>query len=180
MVPYVFSAIAMRAVGSAASKIVEEVRRQFSTIKGLMKGTADPDYAKAVDITTKVAISSLGAPALLAVGTPILVGFILGPLALGGLLAGVIMSGLVLALMMTTGGAAWDNAKKFIEEGKFGGKGSDTHKAAVVGDTVGDPFKDTAGPGLNPLIKVINMVSLLIASSVVMYSLPVILHLAVL
>ncbi len=179
MIPYVFSAITMRAVGSAASKIVEEVRRQFSTIKGLMKGTAEPDYAKAVDITTRVAISSLAAPALLGVGAPILVGFILGPLALGGLLAGAIISGLVLALMMTTGGAAWDNAKKYVEEGHFGGKGSDTHKAAVVGDTVGDPFKDTSGPGLNPLIKVINMVSLLIASSVVMYSVPVLLHLVI-
>jgi K(+)-stimulated pyrophosphate-energized sodium pump len=180
MIPYVFSAITMRAVGSAASKIVEEVRRQFSTIKGLMKGTAEPDYARAVDITTKVAISSLAAPALLGVGAPIVVGFVLGPLALGGLLAGVIVSGLVLALMMTTGGAAWDNAKKFIEEGRFGGKGSDTHKAAVVGDTVGDPFKDTSGPGLNPLIKVINMVSLLIVSSIVIYSLPVVLHLTAL
>ncbi len=177
MIPYVFSAIVMRAVGSAASKIVEEVRRQFKSIKGLMKGTAEPDYAKAVDITTKSAISSLAAPAVLAIGSPILVGVLLGPEALGGLLAGVIVSGLVLALMLTTSGAAWDNAKKYIEEGRFGGKGSDTHKAAVIGDTVGDPFKDTAGPGINPLIKVINMVSLLIATTIITYSLPVFLHL---
>ncbi len=179
MVPYVFSAILMRAVGAAATKIVEEVRRQFKTIKGLMKGTAEPDYAKAVDITTQAAISSLAIPALIGILSPILVGFLLGAAALGGLLAGVIVSGLVLALMTTTSGAAWDNAKKFVEEGNFGGKGSDTHKAAVVGDTVGDPFKDTAGPGLNPLIKVINMVSLLIAATVVSYALPVLLHIAV-
>ncbi|MCW6160168.1 MAG: sodium-translocating pyrophosphatase [Candidatus Micrarchaeales archaeon] len=178
MIPYVFSAIVMRAVGSAASKIVEEVRRQFKTIKGLMKGTADPDYAKAVDITTKAAIASLAAPALLGILSPILVGLILGPLALAGLLAGVIVSGLVLALFLTTSGAAWDNAKKYIEEGRFGGKGSDAHKAAVVGDTVGDPFKDTAGPGINPLIKVINMVSLLIAPTIIAFSLPAFLHLA--
>ncbi len=180
MIPYVFSAITMRAVGAAASKIVEEVRRQFSTIKGLMKGTAEPDYAATVDITTKAAISSLAVPALLGIGAPILVGFILGPLALGGMLAGVIVSGLSLALMMTAGGAAWDNAKKYIEGGKFGGKGSDTHKAAVVGDTVGDPFKDTAGPGINPLIKVINMVSLLIASMIIVYSIPVVFHITAL
>ncbi len=178
MIPYVFSAIVMRAVGAAASKIVEEVRRQFKTIKGLMKGTADPDYAKAVDITTKAAIASLAAPALLGILSPILVGLILGPQALAGLLAGVIVSGLVLALFLTTSGAAWDNGKKYIEEGRFGGKGSDAHKAAVVGDTVGDPFKDTAGPGINPLIKVINMVSLLIAPTIVAFSLPAFLHLA--
>lgn len=178
MIPYVFAAITMRAVGSAAAKIVEEVRRQFSSIKGLMKGTAEPDYAKAVDITTQAAISSLAAPALLGIGSPLLVGFILGPHALGGMLAGVIISGLVLALMMTTGGAAWDNAKKYIEEGKFGGKGSDAHKAAVVGDTVGDPFKDTAGPGINPLIKVINMVSLLIATSLGTYAVTVVMKFA--
>ncbi len=176
MIPYVFSAIVMRAVGSAAAKIVEEVRRQFKTIKGLMKGTSEPDYAKAVDITTKSALSSLVAPAVLAIGAPIIVGVVLGPSGLGGLLAGVIVSGLVLALFLTTSGAAWDNGKKYIEEGRFGGKGSDTHKAAVIGDTVGDPFKDTAGPGINPLIKVINMVSLLIATSIVSYSIPAILH----
>jgi K(+)-stimulated pyrophosphate-energized sodium pump len=179
MIPYVFSAIAMRAVGSAASKIVDEVRSQFRSIKGLMQGKAKPDYAKAVDITTKAAIRSLIAPALLGILSPVFVGFILGPYALGGLLAGVIISGLVLALMMTTGGAAWDNAKKYVEEGHFGGKGSDTHKAAVVGDTVGDPFKDTAGPGLNPLIKVINMVSLLIAPAIIGSSLPLMLHIAI-
>ncbi len=175
VIPYIFSAITMRAVGSAAAKIVEEVRHQFATIKGLMKGTADPDYAKAVDITTQAAISSLAMPALLGIGAPIVVGFVLGPEALGGLLAGVIISGLVLALMLTTSGAAWDNAKKYIEEGKYGGKGSDTHKAAVVGDTVGDPFKDTAGPGINPLIKVINMVSLLIAPVIIHFALPLLL-----
>jgi K(+)-stimulated pyrophosphate-energized sodium pump len=180
MIPYVFSAIAMRAVGSAASKIVEEVRRQFSTMKGLMKGKVEPDYAKTVDITTKAAISSLAWPAVLGIGAPLIVGFILGPMALGGMLAGVIVSGLSLALMMTTGGAAWDNAKKYIEGGKFGGKGSETHKAAVVGDTVGDPFKDTAGPGINPLIKVINMVALLITSTIVTYSIPVIFHITAL
>lgn len=175
VIPYVFSAITMRAVGSAAAKIVEEVRHQFATIKGLMKGTTDPDYAKAVDITTRAALSSLAMPALLGIGAPVVVGFILGPEALGGLLAGVIISGLVLALMLTTSGAAWDNAKKYIEEGKYGGKGSDTHKAAVVGDTVGDPFKDTAGPGINPLIKVINMVSLLIAPVIIHFALPLLL-----
>ena len=180
MIPYVFSAIAMRAVGSAASKIVEEVRRQVSTIKGLMKGKAEPDYAKTVDITTKAAISSLKWPAVLGIGAPLLIGFIFGPMALGGMLAGVIVSGLSLALMMTTGGAAWDNAKKYIESGKFGGKGSEAHKAAVVGDTVGDPFKDTAGPGINPLIKVINMVALLIVSGITIYSIPVIYHITAL
>ena len=180
MIPFLFSAITMRAVGSAAAKIVEEVRHQFTTIKGLMKGTAEPDYAKAVDITTKAAISSLALPALLGILSPILVGIFLGSVGLAGLLAGVIVSGLVLALFLTTGGAAWDNAKKYIEEGRFGGKGSETHKAAVVGDTVGDPFKDTAGPGINPLIKVINMVSLLIAPIIVTYALPAILHVSLL
>ena len=176
MIPYFFAAITMKAVGSAAAKIVEEVRYQFKTIKGLMKGTAKPNYAKAVDITTAAAIRSLIAPALLGVLSPIIVGVVLGAQALAGLLAGVIISGLVLALFMTTAGAAWDNGKKYIEEGHFGGKGSDTHKAAVVGDTVGDPFKDTAGPGINPLIKVINMVSLLIAPTIVVYAIPVFLH----
>jgi K(+)-stimulated pyrophosphate-energized sodium pump len=180
MIPYVFSAITMRAVGSAAAKIVEEVRRQFHSIKGLMQGKAKPDYARAVDITTQAAIRSLVAPALLGILSPIFVGFFLGVQGLGGMLAGVIISGLVLALMMTTGGAGWDNAKKYVEEGHFGGKGSDTHKAAVVGDTVGDPFKDTAGPGLNPLIKVINMVSLLIAPLLIGLSAPLMLHLSVL
>lgn len=175
MIPFVFSGITMRAVGRAASKIVEEVRHQVKTRKGMMQGKVLPDYAKAVDITTKEAIRSLTAPALLGILSPIAVGLVLGKFALGGLLAGVIVSGLVLAIMMTTGGAAWDNAKKFVEEGHFGGKGSDTHKAAVVGDTVGDPFKDTAGPGINPLIKVINTVSLLIFP-IFAYSLPVLLH----
>ncbi len=178
MIPFVFSSIAMKAVGSAASKIVDEVRRQFKTIKGLKQGKALPDYAKAVDITTSAAIKSLAAPALLGILSPIIVGLLLGAYALAGMLVGVIVSGLMLALMMTTGGAAWDNAKKYIESGKFGGKGSDAHKAAVVGDTVGDPFKDTAGPGLNPLIKVINMVALLAAPIIIKYALPVLIHLA--
>ncbi|MEM3227776.1 MAG: sodium-translocating pyrophosphatase [Candidatus Micrarchaeaceae archaeon] len=175
MIPFVFSGITMRAVGEAAASIVEEVRHQVKTKKGLLQGKVLPDYAKAVDITTKEAIRSLASPALLGILSPILVGLLLGKMALGGLLAGVIISGLVLAIMMTTGGAAWDNAKKFVEEGHFGGKGSDTHKAAVVGDTVGDPFKDTAGPGINPLIKVINTVSLLIFP-IFAYSLPALLH----
>ncbi len=175
MIPFVFSGITMRAVGRAASKIVEEVRHQVKTKKGLLQGKVLPDYAKAVDITTKEAIRSLMAPALLGILSPIVVGLLLGKLALGGLLAGVIVSGLVLAIMMTTGGAAWDNAKKYVEEGHFGGKGTDVHKATVVGDTVGDPFKDTAGPGINPLIKVINTVSLLIFPLFV-YSLPAMMH----
>lgn len=177
MIPFVFSGITMRAVGNAASSIVEEVRNQVKTKKGLLQGKVAPDYAKAVDITTKEAIKSLVAPALLGILSPIVVGLVLGKFALGGLLAGVIVSGLVLAIMMTTGGAAWDNAKKFVEEGHFGGKGSETHKAAVVGDTVGDPFKDTAGPGINPLIKVINTVSLLIFP-IFAYSIPALLHVA--
>jgi K(+)-stimulated pyrophosphate-energized sodium pump len=175
MIPFVFSGITMRAVGRAASKIVEEVRHQVKTKKGLLQGKVLPDYARAVDITTKEAIRSLMAPALLGILSPIVVGLLLGKLALGGLLAGVIVSGLVLAIMMTTGGAAWDNAKKYVEEGHFGGKGTDVHKATVVGDTVGDPFKDTAGPGINPLIKVINTVSLLIFPLFV-YSLPAMMH----
>ena len=175
MIPFVFSGITMKAVGRAAAKIVEEVRDQVKTKKGLLQGKVLPDYAKAVDITTKEAIRSLVAPALLGILSPIVVGLVLGKFALGGLLAGVIVSGLVLAIMMTTGGAAWDNAKKYVEEGHFGGKGSDTHKAAVVGDTVGDPFKDTAGPGINPLIKVINTVSLLIFP-LFAFSIPAMIH----
>ncbi|MBI2550224.1 sodium-translocating pyrophosphatase [Candidatus Woesearchaeota archaeon] len=171
LLPFIFSSLTMRAVGKAAMGMVEEVRRQFRTIPGLMKGKAKPDYARCVDISTKAAIRELAMPGVLAVAAPLVVGFLLGPEALGGLLAGAIVTGLLLAITMTTSGAAWDNAKKFIESGQLGGKGSDAHKAAVVGDTVGDPFKDTSGPALNPLIKVLNMIALLAAGLIVSYHL---------
>ncbi len=163
MLPFVFSSLLMMAVGRAAFQIVEEVRRQFREIKGLMQGKARADYAKCVDISTATALKELALPGVLAVVTPLLVGFLFGPAALGGLLAGVIASGFLLALFSCTAGAAWDNAKKYVEGGEFGGKGSDTHKAAVVGDTVGDPLKDTSGPALNALIKVVNTISLVFA-----------------
>ena len=171
LMPFLFSSFLMKAVGRTAFQIVEEVRRQFRQIKGLMSGKGKPDYAKAVDIATSGALKELMVPGAMAVLTPLLVGFLFGAQALGGLLAGVIASGFLLAVFMATGGAAWDNAKKYIEEGNFGGKGSDAHKAAVVGDTVGDPFKDTAGPSLNALIKVVNTVSLVFAGAIVANSL---------
>ena len=167
MLPFLFAALTMDAVGKAAQSIVVEVRRQFKSIVGLMEGKAEPDYAACVDMCTRSAQKLMLAPALIAVIVPILVGLLLGVNGVAGLLAGTTVTGFVLAVMMANSGGAWDNAKKYIEGGKHGGKGSDCHKAAVVGDTVGDPFKDTSGPSINILIKLTSMVSIVFAGLIV-------------
>ena len=171
MMPYVFSALTMGAVGRAAGQVVNEVRRQFKEIAGIMEGKGKPDYASCVDIVTTSALKEMIFPSILAILTPVAVGLLLGINSLGGLLMGATGSGFVLAVMMANSGGAWDNAKKYIEEGHLGGKGSPCHKAAVVGDTVGDPFKDTSGPSINILIKLMSMVSIVFASFIVANSL---------
>ena len=163
MLPFLFSAMTMESVGKAAFQMIEEVRRQFREIPGIMEGTGKPDYARCVDISTAAALKEMLVPGVMAVVAPVATGLILGPEALGGLLAGALASGVVLAIMMANAGGAWDNAKKYIEEGNHGGKGSEPHKAAVVGDTVGDPFKDTSGPSINILIKLMTIVALVFA-----------------
>ena len=167
MLPFIFSALTMNAVGRSANKMIEEVRRQFKTIPGLLEGKAEPDSAQCVAISTKAAIREMLMPGLLAVIAPVATGFALGVAGLGGLLVGSLVTGVLMALMMANAGGAWDNAKKYIEEGHLGGKGSEPHKAAVIGDTVGDPFKDTAGPSLNILIKLMSIVSVIFAPLVV-------------
>ncbi|MGC2289897.1 MAG: sodium/proton-translocating pyrophosphatase, partial [Thermoplasmata archaeon] len=169
LLPFFFTSFLMNAVGIAAQAIVFEVRRQFREMPGIMAGTTKPEYGRCVDIVTQTSIRQLAVPAAIAVIVPLAVGFVLGPYALAGLLLGVILSGLPLALLMTTGGGAWDNAKKYIEGGKYGGKHSDAHKAAIVGDTVGDATKDTAGPAINPLIKVVNTISILFVVLIVLH-----------
>jgi K(+)-stimulated pyrophosphate-energized sodium pump len=163
MLPFLFSSKAMRGVGRAAGQMIEEVRRQFREVPGLMEGTAPAEYTKCVTIATTAAIKEMVMPGLIAVFTPVIVGLLFGAEVLGGLLAGVTVSGVLMAIFMSNAGGAWDNAKKYVESGELGGKGSEVHKAAVVGDTVGDPFKDTAGPSLNILIKLMAVVSLVIA-----------------
>jgi K(+)-stimulated pyrophosphate-energized sodium pump len=163
MLPFIFSALTMESVGKAAYEMIEEVRRQFKTIDGIMEGTGTPDYARCVDISTTAALREMMLPGLMAVLSPIAVGLLLGGEALGGMLAGSLVTGVLLAIFMANAGGAWDNAKKYVEEGHFGGKGSEAHKASVVGDTVGDPFKDTSGPSINILIKLMTIVSLVFA-----------------
>jgi K(+)-stimulated pyrophosphate-energized sodium pump len=169
MLPFVFSALAMQAVGASAMKMVEEVRRQFKEIPGLMAGTAKPEYGKCVDIATTAALHQMILPAILAISVPAFVGYFFGTEALGGMLAGSIVTGFLMAVMQSNAGGAWDNAKKYIEAGNLGGKGTDTHKAAVVGDTVGDPLKDTSGPSLNILIKLSAILSLVFVPFFVQY-----------
>jgi K(+)-stimulated pyrophosphate-energized sodium pump len=171
MLPFIFSALTMNAVGRSAGKMIEEVRRQFKTIPGLMEGTAEPDSARCVEISTQAAIREMILPGLLAVTAPVAIGWLLGVSGLAGLLAGSLVTGVLMALMMANAGGAWDNAKKYIEEGHLGGKGSDAHKAAVIGDTVGDPFKDTAGPSLNILIKLMTITAVIFAPLVVAWML---------
>ena len=163
MLPFLFSAMTMNSVGKAANQMIEEVRRQFRSDKGIMEGTSKPDYANCVDISTKAALKEMIMPGIMAILAPLAVGIVLGTQALGGMLAGSLSSGVLLAIMMANAGGAWDNAKKYIEEGHYGGKGSDPHKAAVVGDTVGDPFKDTSGPSINILIKLMTIVAVVFA-----------------